>query len=241
MPESSRVRKQRAPARLRSPASPLRQATALAESPEDAIVEREAIMLLADPRLRAQNPAQRARLLHRLQHGYGNAEVARLIQRAAAADAPPAAPAPQKLDPYQDPRFLSVEHKIAQTAGKQKQHPSARSKAAEAQAAAHGPPDDVASQAAASEMDKMALQKPGEFDKKAFVEAVKKAIDAAAPKNLSEVDDFKSSDKAGQVKTEVAGLVSGGKHQAEGAIKQTNAEPPDTSRGQAQARRAHAR
>jgi hypothetical protein len=275
MPQPSRAKKPRAQARVRPAPSRVQQATALAEpaaSPEDDIAAREAVQLLSDPRLRAQNPAQRARLLQRLQHGYGNAEVARLIQRAASADpgvarsiqraasadpgvarsiqraasadtdvarliqraavadADPATAPPQKLDPHQDPKFASVEHRIAQTAGKEKQHPSARSKAAEAQAAAHGPPDDVASQAAAAEIDKMAQQKPGEFDKKAFVEAVKKAIDAAAPKNLAEVDDFKSSNKAGQVKNEVAGLVSGGKQQAEGAIKQTNAEPPDASR-----------
>ncbi len=244
MPVPSRATKLRAPARSRPAPSRLQQATALAEpvaaAPEDDIVDREAVQLLSDPRLRAQNPAQRARLLQRLQHGFGNAEVARLVQRAAAADAhgvqpiqragvADAAP-PQKLDPHQDPRFASVEHKLAQTAGRQKQHPSARSKAAEAQAAAHGPPGDVASQAAAAELDKMAQQKPGDFDKKAFIEAVKKAIDAAAPRNLEEVDDFKSSNKAGQVKSEVAGLVSGGKQQAEGAIKQTNTEPPDASR-----------
>ena len=47
--------------------SPLQQTTAVAESPEDDIVGREAVQLLSDPRLRAQNPAQRARLLQRLQ------------------------------------------------------------------------------------------------------------------------------------------------------------------------------
>jgi hypothetical protein len=227
MVEPRRAIRQRAPTRARSLAPPLPQTPTLGEAPEDGIVEREAVQLLSDPRLRSHNPAQRARLLQRLQGHYGNAEIARLIQRAAVADAPAS---PQKLDPHQDPRFLAVEHKVTQTAAREKQHPSARSKAAEAQAAAHGPPDDVASQAAVAELDRMAQQKPGEFDKKAFVEAVKKAIDAAAPKNLEEVTDFKSSDKAGQVKAEVAGLVGKGKQQSEAGIKQANTEAPDASR-----------
>ncbi|MBV9327019.1 MAG: hypothetical protein JO352_24965 [Chloroflexi bacterium] len=229
MPQPRRAHKPRTPSRARSLAPPLRQAAAPVDAPEESIVDREAVQLLSDQRLRSQNPAQRARLLQRLQNHYGNAEIARLIQRAAAADAPPAPDPAQKLDPHQDPKFLGVEYRLHQTADRQKKHPSARSKAAEAQAAAHGPPGDVASQAAATEMDRMARQKPGDFDKKTFIEAVRKAIDAAAPKNLSEVDDFKSSDKAGQVKSEVAGLVGKGKQQAEGGIKHANTEAPDTT------------
>src|SRR5215831_18291495 len=165
-------------------------------------VDATLVARLADPRLGSASAAQRARL----------------VQRAGAApDAPAAAPV-EKLDPHQDPKFVAVEQKIGQTTKQEKQHASARSKAGEAQAAAKGPPNDVASQAAAAQVDKMAQQKPGEFDKKAFIDAVKKAIEAAAPKNLEQADEFKKSDKAGQVKSEVSGLVGKGKQESEAGI-----------------------
>src|SRR6266851_5007538 len=192
--------------------------------PEHGVVARHAA-LVGDPRLGSATGAQRMRLVQRLQRGYGNAYVARLVQRAVAE--PPNAPAP--ATPEQDPKFVAVEQKIGQTAKQEKQHPSAKSKAAEAQAAAQGPPNDVASQAAEKQVGKMSEQKPGEFDKKAFIAAVKKAIDASAPKNLEEADDFKKSGKAGQVKGEVSGMVAKGKQDSEGPIKKANTEAPDTS------------
>src|ERR1700716_2637187 len=193
-------------------------------TPEQGLIARHAA-LVGDPRLGSPTGAQRMRLVQRLQRGYGNAYVARLVQRAVAE--PPSAPAP--ATPQQDPKFVAVEQKIGQTAKQEKQHPTAKSKAAEAQAAAHGPPNDVASQAAEKQVDKMSQQKPGEFDKKAFIAAVKKAIDASAPKNLEEADDFKKSGKAGQVKSEVSGMVGKGKQDSEGPIKKANTESPDTS------------
>ena len=56
----------------------------------------------------------------------------------------------------------------------------------------------------------MDAQQPGTFDKKAFIAAVKAAIEAKSPKTLKEADDYKKSGKAGEVKGEVKGLVSGG-------------------------------
>src|SRR5205807_8213020 len=48
-------------------------------------------------------------------------------------------------------------------------------------------------------------------------------------KNLEEVDDFKTSNKAGQVKSEVSGMVGKGKQESEAGIKQANTEAHDTS------------
>ena len=52
--------------------------------------------------------------------------------------------------------------------------------------------------------------RPGTFDKKAFIAAVKAAIEAKSPKTLKEADDYKESGKAGEVKGEVKGLVTPG-------------------------------
>src|SRR5260370_10955673 len=179
----------------------------------EGVVARHAA-LVGDPRLGSPTGAQRMRFVQRLQRGYGNAYVARLVQRAVA-ERPVAAPA----TPQQDPKFVAVEQKIGQTTKQEKQHPPAKAKAAEEQAAAQGPPNDVASQAAEKQVDKMDQQKPGEFDKKAFIAAVKKAIDASAPKNLEEADDFKKSGKAGQGKGEGAGGVGQGQHDPGGPLQ----------------------
>ncbi len=65
-------------------------------------------------------------------------------------------------------------------------------------------------QAKAAKVDTMDAQRPGTFDKKAFIAAVKAAIEAKSPKTLKEADDYKSSGKAGEVKGEVKGLVTAG-------------------------------
>src|SRR6266851_10437793 len=76
--------------------------------PEEGLVARHAA-LVGDPRLGSPTGAQRMRLEQRLQRGYGNAYVARLVQRAVA-EPPVAAPA----TPQQDPKFVAVEQKIGQ-------------------------------------------------------------------------------------------------------------------------------
>ena len=76
----------------------------------------------------------------------------------------------------------------------------------------------------------MAHQQPGTFDRAAFIAAVRKAIDAAAPKNLEEADDFKGSGKVAGVKDEVGDLVKGGKKDAEKDIKGATDAAPDASK-----------
>src|SRR5260370_4384807 len=188
----------------------------------EGVVARHAA-LMGDARVGSTKGAQRMRFVQRLQRGYGNAYVARLVQRAVA-EPPVAAPA----TPQQDPKFVAVEQKIGQTAKQEKQHPPAKAKAAEAQAAAQGPPNDVASQAAQKQVDKMDQQKPGEFDKKAFIAAVKKAIDASAPKNLEEADDFKKSGKAGQGKGEGSGVGAKGEQEPESPDQKGQSEAAGT-------------
>ncbi len=87
----------------------------------------------------------------------------------------------------------------------------------------------MAAQAGAAQVDKMAGAKPGAFDKAAFIAAVRKAIDAASPKNLDEADNLKSSGKAAQVKDQVGGLVGKGKEESAKDIKTSNDAAPDTS------------
>ncbi|MGH2941892.1 MAG: phage tail protein, partial [Solirubrobacteraceae bacterium] len=133
-------------------------------------------------------------------------------------------------DPHDDPSFQSMKGAAKGAGARAKAHQPAAAGAATAQGAAVPPGNDVASQAAAAQVDEMGRQQPGVFDKKAFVAAVKKAIDAAAPKNLEEADEFKGSGQAGKAKDEVQGLVKGGKQESEKNIKQATEAPPDTSK-----------
>jgi hypothetical protein len=115
---------------------------------------------------------------------------------------------PTAVRPEEDPAFMQVKGSVKGFAQAKKAHPPAASKAKEAQDAALAPSDDVAGQAKAAKVDTMDAQPAGSFDKKAFIAAVKAAIEAKSPKSLEEADEYKESGKAGEVRGEVKGLVT---------------------------------
>jgi hypothetical protein len=141
---------------------------------------------------------------------------------------PPVPPA--GVEPGDDPAFAQVTTRVAGFASDKKAHPPAASKAKEAQDAAVAPTDDVSGQAKAAKVETMDAQQPGAFDKKAFITAVKAAIEAKSPKTLKEADDYKESGKAGEVKGEVKGLVTGGKDDQAKDIEAATDAPPDSSK-----------
>jgi hypothetical protein len=167
----------------------------------------------------------------------GGAAPAITVARAVAAPPAPAPAGPAApgvggdiRDPHDDPGFKAMKGATKGAGVRSKTHQPAAEGAATAQGAAVPPGNDVASQAAAAQVEEMGKQQPGVFDKKAFVAAVKKAIDAATPKNLEEVEEFKGSGKAGEAKEQVQGLVKGGKKESEKNIKQATDAPPDQSK-----------
>ena len=133
------------------------------------------------------------------------------------------------MAPVDDPRFATVTGQVKEVSGGEKAHAPVSTKVAEAQGAASGPPNEVAAQAGAAQVDQMAAAKPGTFDKAAFIAAVASAIDAASPKNLDEADNLKDSGKSAQVKDQVAGMVTKGKDDSAQDIKAATAAAPDTS------------
>ncbi len=132
--------------------------------------------------------------------------------------------------PEEDPAFAQVTGNVKGFAKAKKAHPPAASKAKEAQDAALPPTDDLAGQAKAAKVDTMDAQQPGTFDKKAFIAAVKTAIEAKSPKTLKEADNYKESGKAGEVKGEVKGLVTQGKEGQAKDIEAATEAPPDQSK-----------
>ncbi|KRA32425.1 MULTISPECIES: phage tail protein [unclassified Nocardioides] len=140
---------------------------------------------------------------------------------------PPVAPVGTR--PEEDPAFVRVTGGVKGVAKDKKSHPTAASKAQEAQGAALAPTDDIAGQAKAAKVDKMDSQQAGTFDKKAFIAAVKTAIEAKAPKTLKEACD-PSASKAGEVKGEVKGMVGQGKDDAAHDIEASTEAAPDQSK-----------
>ena len=137
---------------------------------------------------------------------------------------------PKSVAPEQDPAFKQVTGNVKAFAKDKRAHPPAASKAKEAQDAALAPTDDLTGQAKAAKVDTMDAQQAGSFDKKAFIAAVKAAIEAKSPKTLKEADDYAKSGKAGEVKGEVKGLVTQGKEGQAKDIETATAAPPDTSK-----------
>lgn len=137
---------------------------------------------------------------------------------------------PKGTTPAEDPAFKAVKGNVKAVGNAKKAHPTAASKAQEAQGAALAPADDVAGQAKAAKADTMDAQQAGTFDKKAFIAAVKTAIEAKSPKTLTEADSYQESGKAGEVKGEVKGMVTQGKEGSAQDIEGAAEAPPDQSK-----------
>ncbi|MFG3138691.1 hypothetical protein ACGFZA_21060 [Streptomyces sp. NPDC048211] len=169
----------------------------------------------------ASSPPPDRRSIQRLQRAAGNAAVSRLVAQRYSAPVKPA--------PAQAPGFRSMKTAVAAKKTRIAVHPPAAAESKASQDAAVAPPDDKEAQGKAANAEKMNAAKPGEFDKKAFVDAVDKAIDAQAPKNLDEADKFSKSGKADKVKEEVDGKVTDGKKSSAEDIDTATKAPPDTS------------
>ncbi|WP_338137610.1 hypothetical protein [Streptomyces anulatus] len=137
--------------------------------------------------------------------------------------------APVKTPPAQSARFRSVKADVAGKKTRLAAHAPAAAESKASQDAAVAPPDDKEAQGKAANAEKMNAAEPGEFDKKAFIDAVNKAIDAQAPKNLDEADKFAKSGKADQVKAEVDGKVTDGRETSAKDIDTATKAPPDTA------------
>ncbi|MFF5089083.1 hypothetical protein [Streptomyces niveus] len=194
-----------------------------AARPGSAAASRVAVSRTTSTSVPSPSPSRRPdrRALQQLQGAAGNRAVSRLVAQRYTA--------PVKPSPAQAAGFRKVKAEVAAKKTKIAVHPPAAGEAKASQDAAVAPPDDKEAQGKAANAEKMNEAKPGEFDKKAFVDAVNKAIDAQAPKNLDEADKFSKSGKADQVKAEVDGKVTDGKESSAKDIDTATQAPPDTS------------
>ena len=131
--------------------------------------------------------------------------------------------------PQEDPAFRRVIARGKAVATQQAHNNTAKRKAAEAQAAAAAPGNEVESLAGGNQVAKMAEQQPAAFDKESFKAALIAKINEIAPNTLDDADQFKNRGTAGQLKGEVVGQVEQGKEAAQGPVKETAEEAPDQS------------
>ena len=131
--------------------------------------------------------------------------------------------------PAQDAGFQRVVGKVRKTAAKQRAHAPAGVKAAQAQAAAVGPPGEVASRAQDRHVQEMDSKQPRPFNRAAFKAALLAKIKDTAPKNLEEADDFKENGKVAGIKADLQGTVKEGKKDAAGPVADSASKPADAS------------
>ncbi|MCP4368489.1 MAG: hypothetical protein GY797_10330 [Deltaproteobacteria bacterium] len=131
--------------------------------------------------------------------------------------------------PGEDPAFQAVVKRAKGVAARLGHNTPAQARAAEAQAAAPGPPNELTSGAAANQVNEMDAEQPKPFDRTAFKAALMEKIASITPKTLEEADKFKNSGKVASIKGEVSDKVSAGKEKAQGGIAEKTEQTPDTS------------
>lgn len=134
----------------------------------------------------------------------------------------PKAPTP----PENDPRYVKVMAQLKQNVSKVKQHPTPAKKAAEAQAAAKGPPNEKAAGAKAKQVDKIKDAKTKKPEPSSFLELLRAEIQKALPKTLGDTEKFMKGGDAGSMKNSLKGNVAQQKQAATGDTAQASKQAP---------------
>jgi hypothetical protein len=129
--------------------------------------------------------------------------------------------------PQEDPGFLATIGRARAVAEQQGHNNPAQRKAQEAQAAAQGPANEVASQAKAAQVGKMDAEQPAPFKADSFEAALLAKIQQLTPDTLEKAKDFKQQGKAGEIKAAVKGEVAQGKEAAGTGIQKATEGAPD--------------
>ena len=132
-------------------------------------------------------------------------------------------PRPQ---PESDPRFAKIIEDLKQKSAKVKQHPTPKQKAAEAQAAAKGPPNERAAGGKAKQVDKIKDAKTKEPEPNSFLALLRAEIEKAMPKTLGDTEKFMKGGDAGAMKGSLKGNVNQQKQEATGDVSSASKQPP---------------
>jgi hypothetical protein len=128
--------------------------------------------------------------------------------------------------PESDPRFAKVVEDLKRKAAKVKAHPTPAKKAAEAAAAAKGPPNEKAAGAKGKQVDKIKEAKSKKPAPDSFLSLLRAEIQKVMPKTLDDTEKFMKGGDAGALKGGLKGNVSQQKQEATGDTAQASKQPP---------------
>ena len=131
--------------------------------------------------------------------------------------------------PEADGAFQEVVSQAQGVGTKEKEHQPAEKKSQEAQVAAEPPSNEVMSKAQDKQVDEMAKAPKPDFDKAAFIKALKKRIEEITPKSEKEADEFNGSNKLESVKNDMTGEVKEEQKDSQGPLEEKTKATPDTS------------
>jgi hypothetical protein len=132
-------------------------------------------------------------------------------------------------NPQNDPRFKRVVEQLKADSTKLKQHPTPAKKAAEAAAAAKGPPNEKKAGAQAKQVDKIEDAPSKKPESSSFLALLRAEIEKAMPKTLGDTEKFMKGGSAEGMKGSLKGNVSQQKEQATGDVKSASKQTPSES------------
>jgi hypothetical protein len=139
-----------------------------------------------------------------------------------------------KPNPESDPRFRKVMEQLKAGAAKTKAHPPAAKKAAEASAAAKGPPNERLAAGKAKQVDKVKDAPAKKPEPASFLALLRAEIAKAMPQTLGETEKFMQGGSSEQLKGSLKGNVSQQKQEATGDTASASKAAP-TPAGEAKA------
>ena len=131
-----------------------------------------------------------------------------------------------KPSPESDPRFKKVMEDLKRGAARTKHHAPAARKAAEASAAAKGPPNEKLAAGKSAQVDKIQGAPTKNPEPTSFLAVLQAEIAKAMPKTLSDTEKFMKGGSSEELKGSLKGNVSKQKDEAAGGVKGASTEAP---------------
>jgi hypothetical protein len=131
-----------------------------------------------------------------------------------------------KPSPDSDPRFRKVMDDLKRGAARSKAHAPAARKAAEASAAAKGPPNEKSAGAKSNQVDKIQEAPAKKPETSSFLAMLRAEIKNAMPQTLGDTENFMKGGSSGQLKGSLKGNVSQKENEAAGDVKTASKETP---------------
>ena len=131
-----------------------------------------------------------------------------------------------KPSPESDPRFKKVMEDLKRGAARTKHHAPAARKAAEASAAAKGPPNEKLAAGKSAQVDKIQGAPTKNPEPTSFLAVLQAEIAKAMPKTLSDTEKFMKGGRSEELKGSLKGNVSKQKDEAAGGVKGASTEAP---------------